>query len=874
MQFSENILSTSESECVVVVVVDGGGGGGIERSIKQTSSKFQQPNLINGSLHTSSHGPLSPPTTLPPITPTAAHRRNSQVPHPRPRHPLPRQQMGRPPPQRLLLPRHRHHLHLRLHLRRRHRPHLPPPTPSPSSSAAAAAARHLPLPLNFYSILGAQPHFLPDGIRRAYKSRVSQPPPFGFSDDALISRRQILQGACETLANPKSRADYNRGLADDQDDTLLIDVPWESVPGALCLLQESGETELVLGVGEGLMRERLPKSPFKQDLVLVMALAYVDSSRDAMALATPDFVASCEALERALKLLEALELSFEVRIVKVGNFMMDWLQCRLECPDFTMNYEMISWNVGCRGLNEEGASSLAPDLQAQIDETLEEITPRCVLELLALPLDQEHQKRRGEGLRGVRNILWAVGGGGASAIAGGFTREDFMNEAFLRMTAAEQVDLFAATPSNIPAESFEVYGVALALVAQAFVGKKPHLIKDADNLFQQLQQTKVTALGAVLSDQAISKDREIDFALERGLCSLLIGELDECRLWLGDGNDDLLPGICKLLETWLMEVVFPRFRDMQDIQCRLGDYYDDPTVLRYLERLEGVGGSPLAAAAAIVRIGAEATAVLDSVKASAIQALQKVFPLGGKDGNMRRVEDVNFDSTHPVENEELLETTDLVNPSGLAEISEKVSSDDLNDQERITERIKDSSVKIMSAAVVVGLLTLAGLKCLPARSGQVVTLKDVVSAGSSDVANVDENSLEEIPRMDARFAESLVRNWQNIKSQALGPQHCLSKLPEVLEGQMLKIWKDRAAEISVHGWFWEYNLLGLIIDSVTVSMDGKRAIVEATLEEVAKLTDTAHPERNDSHRTTYTTRYELAYSKSGWKIVEGAVLKS
>ena len=39
----------------------------------------------------------------------------------------------------------------------------------------------------------------------------------------------------------------------------------------------------------------------------------------------------------------------------------------------------------------------------------------------------------------MRNILWAVGGGGAAAIAGGFTREDFMNEAFIRMTAAEQV---------------------------------------------------------------------------------------------------------------------------------------------------------------------------------------------------------------------------------------------------------------------------------------------------------------------------------------------------------------------------------------------------------------------------------------------------
>lgn len=81
-------------------------------------------------------------------------------------------------------------------------------------------------------------------------------------------------------------------------------------------------------------------------------------------------------------------------------------------------------------------------MEAQIDETLEEITPRCVLELLALPLSDEYQMKREEGLRGVRNILWAVGGGGAAAVAGGFSRDDFMNEAFLHMTTAEQVTLY------------------------------------------------------------------------------------------------------------------------------------------------------------------------------------------------------------------------------------------------------------------------------------------------------------------------------------------------------------------------------------------------------------------------------------------------
>lgn len=190
------------------------------------------------------------------------------------------------------------------------------------------------------------------------------------------------------------------------------------------------------------------------------------------------------------------------------------------------------------------------------------------MEPLALPLGDAYRSQREEGVHGVRNILWAVGGGGAAAIGGGFTRDDFMNKAFLHMTATELVDLFVATPSNIPAESFEVYVVALALVTQAFVDKKPYLIQDADNLFQQLQQTKLIASGSNVNVYAPKANREMDFALERGLYALLVGGLDRCQSWLGldsesspyrnpsivefvlenEKGDDVsdLPGLCKL----------------------------------------------------------------------------------------------------------------------------------------------------------------------------------------------------------------------------------------------------------------------------------------------------------------------------------------
>ncbi|KAJ6953550.1 hypothetical protein NC652_005309 [Populus alba x Populus x berolinensis] len=261
-----------------------------------------------------------------------------------------------------------------------------------------------------------------------------------------------------------------------------------------------------------------------------------------------------------------------------------------------------------RGREEEGASSLGPDLQARIDETLGEITPRSVLELLALPLSDEYRTRREEGLQGVRNTLWAVGGGGAAPVAGGFTGEDFMNEAFLRMTATEQLPL-------LPKLSW----VKSPISAQMLI---------SDNLFGQLQQIKVTNQESLVSVFNCTENHEIDFALESGLRSLLLGELDECRKWLGLDSDN--------------------------------SPYRNPPIFDFIMDDDG---NDLPGLSAIVRIEAEATAVSDHVKASAIQALQKVFPLGHKDMGAEIHEDDLINYVHPaVETEEPFESLGLENP--------------------------------------------------------------------------------------------------------------------------------------------------------------------------------------------------------------------
>lgn len=590
----------------------------------------------------------------------------------------------------------------------------------------------------------------------------------------------------------------------------------------LCALQEAGEAQAVLEIGEQLLQDR-PHKRFKQDVVLAMALAYVDLSRDAMSASPPDVIFCCEVLERALKLLQ-----------------------------------------------EDGASNLAPDLLSQIDETLEEITPRCVLELLALPLDEKHQNKRQEGLRGVRNILWSVGRGGIATVGGGFSREAYMNEAFLQMTSAEQMDFFSKTPNSIPPEWFEIYSVALANVAQAIVSKRPELIMMADDLFEQLQKFNIGSQYAY--------DNEMDLALERALCSLLVGDITNCRIWLAidnessphrdpkivefivnnssiDQENDLLPGLCKLLETWLVSEVFPRSRDTRGMQFSLGDYYDDPKVLSYLEMMEGGGASHLAAAAAIAKLGAQATAALGTVKSSALQAFSKIFPL---------IEQLDLSAMKNPDNdiEESLEKFDQKNVMGY-----------------IIHDSKNVALKIVSAGALFGLLTVIGLKYLPRkRVLPAIRNEHEVVAVTDFVDSVDDHASDEpllIPRMDAKLAEDIVRKWQSIKSKALGSDHSVASLQEVLDGNMLNVWTDRAVEIERHGWFWDYTLSDVTIDSITISLDGRRATVEATIEEAGRLTDLTDSKNNDSYDTKYTTRYEMAFTKTGgWKITEGAVLKS
>jgi len=90
---------------------------------------------------------------------------------------------------------------------------------------------------------------------------------------------------------------------------------------------------------------------------------------------------------------------------------------------------------------------------------------------------------------------------------------------------------------------------------------------------------------------------------------------------------------------------------------------------------------------------------------------------------------------------------------------------------------------------------------------------------------------------------------------------------------MLSQWKARAQDVKQHGWYWEYTLVGLKIDSVVMAEGNTKAVVQATLQEAAQLYDRGRPDNNDAYRSTYCARYELNWKPAmGWRISSGAVL--
>ncbi len=405
------------------------------------------------------------------------------------------------------------------------------------------------IPLDYYRILGLPTQSTPEQLQQAHRDRVLQLPRREYSEIAIASRREILDEAYTTLSDPALREVYEVNTTRSQSVSNLgegkppvptgiglLEVADHQVIGALLLLQELGEYELVLQVGIPLLPKKSfhPESSGESEIVhadtaLTLALAYLELGREYWQ--QGHYESAAESLEAGQALL-----------LKEGLF------------------------AGVRG---------------EIKTDLYKLRPYRVLELLALPL--EHLTDRRKGLQILRDMLQERGGiDGTGDDLSGLTIDDFLR--FIQqlrdyLTAEEQQVLFegeARRPSAVA-----TYLAVYALLARGFANCQPDLIRRSKPLLIRLAKRQDVHLEQAISALLLGQTEQASRALE-------LSREYEAIVFIREhsqGSPDLLPGLCLYTEQWLRQDVFPHFRDLVGCKMTLKDYFSNPQVQQYLEEL-------------------------------------------------------------------------------------------------------------------------------------------------------------------------------------------------------------------------------------------------------------------------------------------------
>ncbi|MBF2027542.1 MAG: DUF4101 domain-containing protein [Oscillatoriales cyanobacterium C42_A2020_001] len=691
------------------------------------------------------------------------------------------------------------------------------------------------IPLDYYRILGLPIQATSEQLRQAHRDRTLQLPRREYSDAAISARKQLLDQAYSVLSSSDQRQTYdsgflaktydlaaesNLGLDGIQSDRLLedpvgldphtpsIEIEDDQFIGALLILQELGEYELVLKLGRPFLtggsaslrdyKYGDPNIVFS-DIVLTVALACLELGREQWQ--QGQYENAAEALETGQQLL-----------LREGLF------------------------VNVRG---------------EIQADLYRLRPYRILELLSLP--EECVQERQLGMELLEDMLSERSGiDGAENDQSGLNVDDFLK--FIQqlrsyLTAEEQKYLFqreANRPSAV-ATYLSVY----ALLAQGFAERQPELVHQAKQYLVPLS------------------DRQ-DVHLERAICSLLLGQTEDASQDLelsqeqesigfirqhSYSSPDLLPGLCLYTERWFHDEVFPHFRDLAHCRISLKDYFADRHVQNYLEALPSEA-IPLEQP---VRLQSARDAVPQSQAGRAINAKQSGIDERGTVGSSystlsEREGGLDHDALIATARARIASRTNTATLNsegrfvGGVSTAERIaqSSDeeaDLSSQPRSQwsrsrgEPLKDGESSdsmpprskvgdrptrsrstgspgwLIPASALLGILLLGAIGTWLFKTWQ----SSRQSAAQIDEAplvqldkplielTADVTDLTEIATIDNDAAKQLISLWLTAKSKAMGSTHDIAALDKILIDPKLSEWRSAAEEAKRDGWYRNYK---------------------------------------------------------------------
>ncbi|WP_427158495.1 IMS domain-containing protein [Aliinostoc sp. HNIBRCY26] len=740
------------------------------------------------------------------------------------------------------------------------------------------------IPLDYYRILGLPLAASEEQLRQAYSDRIVQLPRREYSQAAIASRKQLIEEAYVVLSDPKERSSYDQlylAHAYDPDSpgttkvalenrphdhqgrldahNLSIEVASEELVGALLILQELGEYELVLKLGRTYLGNQNGAG-----------------SKKGVHLAAEDFLQTAERPDIILTVaLACLELGRE-----------QWQQGHYENA-------ALSLETGQEMLAREG---LFPNVQGEIQADLYKLRPYRILELLALPLEQKIERHQGlDLLQGILDDRGGIDGNGNDE--SGLSIDDFLR--FIQqlrhyLTVAEQHKLFEAESKRPSAVA--TYLAVYASIARGFTNRQPALIRHAKQMLMRLAKRQ-------------------DVHLEQSLCALLLGQTEEATRVLelsqeyeslafirekSQDSPDLLPGLCLYAEQWLHNEVFPHFRDLAKQPASLKDYFANPQVQAYLEALP-----------------------TDAEVTNEWKVINRPQNRNSHQGNTRtesnnhRTPDPELPTTQnyrvpePANSHRVREQTPPIPPytgtpnsqtpapmSGVERTAranhhpstpprpttqrrrrkptapKNTEHHRPHSQRNLISRLDGRTRLVwtvflsMAGILVFWLLvsTIFGaLRNVFSPTPAVVAEPFLTQINEPVVTTLESNgAFQQDGVMTEAIAEGVIKTWLSTKAAALGPNHEIEGLGDILTGSALSQWRFTAQQVRATGNYRLYSHSVTVNEVNSSEQDPNRAIVRANVKEMTQFY--RNGQQVDSEDDNLRVRYELVRQEGTWRI--------
>ncbi|KAK9204908.1 hypothetical protein WN943_015173 [Citrus x changshan-huyou] len=725
----------------------------------------------------------------------------------------------------------------------------------------------------------------------------------GYTMDAVMSRQDVLMDVRDKLL---FEPEYAGNIRENIPPKPSLKIQWAWLPAALCLLQEVGEEKLVLDIGRAALQHPNAK-PYVHDFLLSMALAECAIAK--VAFEKNKVSQGFEALARAQCLLRSKVSLGNMPLLSQIEESLEELApaCTLELlgmPHSPENAERRRGAIAAlrelirQGLDVE-TSCRVQDWPCFLSRALNRLMAAEVVDLL--PWDDLAITRKNKKSLESQNQRVVI---------------DF-NCFYIALIAhvalgfsSRQIELISKAKTIcdclIASESIDLKfeeAFCLFLLGQ---GTEAEAV-------EKLQQLELNSNPAMRSSFSGKEKKEISGA-KPSVLPVKLGTClpSSCFLF----SIDEIPVLTQLREMWLKDAVLSVFPDTQDCSPSLVNFFKGEKKTPAIKKCKGPPQTPLTMSqrplsSALASDGRDFEDSHTSIKSSRHlgSAVKQLTPtdlqsplVASKNSNGNNVSpsSAQLERGLGLQRSKVWESW-LAGRNGIERIAfaavlgcimflaVKLSGIRSNSVRNLSSSQQNMQMSSFVRTTDSSLDDSLGRTCIKrhgvaSRLTELIKMVKLLFRNTSDTlysqssclpASLSTSNIAVTQRpMPLEEAEALVKQWQAIKAEALGPNHEVHSLSEALDESMLVQWEALADAAKARSCYWRFVLLQLTIvqaDIISHGGVGEIAEIEAVLEEAAELVDESQP-KNPNYYSSYKIRYVLRKKDDGtWRFCKGDI---